>query len=115
MVRNLEVGVIVKKNSMDIEKLKQEVVKRLKPLGPEKIILFGSYAYGKPDIDSDIDLFLIKDEDIEVEALMKLRDLMKKEKIGFDILCDSRNNVENSKDYFYKIDIMKNGKVLYAK
>lgn len=28
---------------------------------PEKIILYGSYAYGKPDKDSDIDLFIIKE------------------------------------------------------
>lgn len=28
---------------------------------PEKIILFGSYAYGKPTKDSDIDLFIIKE------------------------------------------------------
>lgn len=28
---------------------------------PEKIILFGSYAYGKPNKDSDIDLFIIKE------------------------------------------------------
>ncbi len=105
----------MKKNKIDIKKLKQEVIKRLKPLEPEKIIMFGSYAYGKPDEESDIDLFLIKDEDIEAEALMRLRDLMRKEKIGFDILCDSKKNVENSEDYFYKIDILKNGKVLYAK
>lgn len=28
--------------------------------GPEKIILFGSYAYGTPTRDSDIDLFIVK-------------------------------------------------------
>jgi len=27
---------------------------------PQKIILFGSYAYGKPDADSDLDLLIIK-------------------------------------------------------
>jgi uncharacterized protein len=27
---------------------------------PEKIILFGSYAWGKPDKDSDIDLLIVK-------------------------------------------------------
>jgi predicted nucleotidyltransferase len=27
---------------------------------PEKIILFGSYAYGKPSADSDLDLLIIK-------------------------------------------------------
>ena len=26
---------------------------------PEKIILFGSYAYGKPDQDSDVDILVI--------------------------------------------------------
>ncbi len=28
---------------------------------PQKVILYGSYAYGKPDRDSDIDLLIIKD------------------------------------------------------
>jgi len=27
---------------------------------PEKIILFGSYAYGQPNADSDLDLLIIK-------------------------------------------------------
>ncbi|MFA9393039.1 MAG: nucleotidyltransferase domain-containing protein [Prolixibacteraceae bacterium] len=27
---------------------------------PEKIILFGSYAYGQPNEESDIDLLIIK-------------------------------------------------------
>ena len=31
---------------LDIEKIKLEIVIALKPLSPEKIILFGSYAYG---------------------------------------------------------------------
>ena len=45
---------------IDIEELKPLIVERLKPLNPDKIILFGSYAYGTPNEDSDIDLFLIK-------------------------------------------------------
>ena len=28
---------------------------------PEKVVLFGSYAYGDPGPDSDIDLLIIKD------------------------------------------------------
>ena len=46
---------------IDIEELKPQIIERLKPLNPDKIILFGSYAYGEPNEDSDIDLFLIKD------------------------------------------------------
>ncbi len=29
-----------------IEEIKQEIIEKLKPLEPDKIILFGSYAYG---------------------------------------------------------------------
>jgi uncharacterized protein len=39
----------------------QEIVRRLvAEYAPQKIILFGSYAYGQPDEDSDIDLLIIK-------------------------------------------------------
>jgi uncharacterized protein len=42
----------------------QWVVDRLvESLEPEKIILFGSYAYGKPNVDSDVDLLIVKDSD----------------------------------------------------
>lgn len=40
----------------------QEIVRRLvAEYAPQKIILFGSYAYGQPDEDSDIDLLIIKE------------------------------------------------------
>ena len=46
------------------KRLKQVVLKIVekikKEYKPEKIILFGSYAYGKPDRDSDLDLLIIK-------------------------------------------------------
>ena len=48
---------------IDIEQLKHEIVKRLKPFDPEKIILFGSYAYGNPNEESDIDLYVVTNDD----------------------------------------------------
>lgn len=39
---------------IDIEKLKPQIIEALMPLKPDKIILFGSYAYGTPNEDSDI-------------------------------------------------------------
>src|SRR5437667_12886305 len=39
-----------------IKKFTDEVVRRFKP---KKIILFGSYAYGRPTEDSDVDLLVI--------------------------------------------------------
>ena len=48
---------------VDIEELKQEILERLRPLDPERVILFGSYAHGNPTEDSDIDLYVVtKDE-----------------------------------------------------
>ena len=47
-----------------IQKIIAEVVEKIKTeYQPEKIILYGSYAYGKPTADSDIDLFIVKDTD----------------------------------------------------
>ncbi|HBF36391.1 MAG TPA: nucleotidyltransferase domain-containing protein [Firmicutes bacterium] len=45
------------------EKIKNEIVERLKPLDPEMVVLFGSYAYGKPNEDSDIDLYIVTKDD----------------------------------------------------
>ena len=103
---------------IDIDILKDEIVQRLKPLNPNKIILFGSYAYGTPRDDSDIDLFLVMDqpkENIEAKALFFLRDLMRKYKIGFDVLAEGKNFISERVDPFYRIDIMEKGKLLYGK
>ncbi len=35
----------------------------LAPLHPEKVILFGSYAWGQPTEDSDIDLYVVTQDD----------------------------------------------------
>ena len=108
---------------IDIEKLKDEIVERLKPLEPDKIILFGSYAYGTPDEDSDIDLFLLKDglnkdniRDFELEAYRKLRDIYKKYRTnGIDILAAPTKEVYKKKDYFYKEELLKKGKIWYER
>ena len=105
---------------LNIEELKIEIIERLKPMNPNKIILFGSYAYGKPNKDSDIDLFLLKD-DLEIkdlryyerEATKNIMDLIFKYKVGFDILSAPTKYIENREDYFYKVDILQNGRVLY--
>ena len=48
---------------MDIEALKMEIAARLKPLEPQRVILFGSYAYGTPSEHSDIDLYVVTKDD----------------------------------------------------
>lgn len=51
----------VPENTREITLLLTEIVEKLKKeYNPLKIILFGSYAYGNPTRDSDIDLFIVK-------------------------------------------------------
>ncbi len=40
--------------------IKKQIVEKLMPLKPEKNILFGSYAYGKPTKNSDLDAMIIE-------------------------------------------------------
>src|SRR5206468_1082625 len=40
-------------------RIKQAALKMAAAVRPEKIILFGSYAYGKPTSDSDVDFLLV--------------------------------------------------------
>lgn len=47
---------------IEIEQLTSIIVERLKPFEPEKIILFGSYAYGTPNKESDIDLYVVTND-----------------------------------------------------
>jgi uncharacterized protein len=39
-----------------IQKIVQQIVERFRP---QKVILFGSYAQGKPTPDSDVDLLVV--------------------------------------------------------
>lgn len=105
--------------------IKDEIIKNLAPLNPNKILLFGSYAKGNANNDSDIDLFVIKD-DIDDKDIREYRflfeknllDLQKKYLIGIDLFLDKSSRIEKRikeyKDQFY-IDIFNSGKVIYAK
>ncbi|MFO7761667.1 MAG: nucleotidyltransferase domain-containing protein [Thermodesulfobacteriota bacterium] len=45
------------------EDLKEQLISRLKEINPLKVILFGSYACGTPDGNSDIDLLVVTKDD----------------------------------------------------
>ncbi len=47
---------------------------------PDKIILFGSHAYGRPGKDSDIDLLIIKQTSARhIDRAVKIREIIKNE------------------------------------
>lgn len=63
---------------VDIEELRREVLERLRPLDPERVILFGSYARGNPTEDSDIDLYVVTKDDFVPANYHEKRDLVRK-------------------------------------
>ena len=102
--------------------LQKQIALAIEALEPEKIILFGSQAYGATHQDSDIDLLVIKN--IPPEKVKEFRLLVRKklwEKFkgqgkGFDVLVDSPDRIEERislGDLFYD-EIIKKGKVIYA-
>jgi uncharacterized protein len=107
---------------MDKDTYILQIVERIKQEQPEKIILFGSYAYGNPDKESDIDLFIIKNlnakelRDFRINLKLKLWDLIKQWKIPVDIIVDSQERINQriaDGDMFYK-EIFSKGNIIYA-
>lgn len=97
------------------QKLKQ-IVKDLKPYKPKKIILFGSYAWGKPTRNSDIDLFIIKDtKKSQYKRIPEARSFLYNIDSAFDILVMTPREVDKKleKGDFFIEDIIKEGRMLY--
>ena len=46
-----------------VETLPLAVEKIVRAIKPKKIVLFGSYAHGRPTPDSDVDLLIVWDTD----------------------------------------------------
>ena len=83
---------------IDIEKLKPEIVEALRPLNPERIILFGSYAYGTPHEESDLDICVVeKDYKNKWEEKRKIRKALNNIPLPKDILNPKVDEYE-----FYK-------------
>ena len=74
---------------LDIEEIKAEIVEKLKPLNPYQIILFGSYAYGTPTKDSDLDICVIEKGEIsKSKRKSMIRKALKDIKVAKDILVE---------------------------
>lgn len=97
-----------------LKKITQRIVKEYKP---EKIILFGSYAWGRPTADSDFDLCIIKrDKKDFLKETRKIRGIIDG-KIAADILVYTPDEMKRRfemGDHFFR-QIIKMGKTLYEK
>ena len=85
---------------------------------PEKIILFGSYAWGKPHKDSDLDFFIIKKtDDPMLKRMVDVDRLFLRREFAMDFLVYTPEQVKKREEIGdrFVADILNKGKLLYAK
>jgi predicted nucleotidyltransferase len=92
------------------------VQKIVQEFNPEKVILFGSYAYGKPNADSDVDLLVVMESD-ERPARRAIRVVRQLLDVPFpmDVLVRTPQEVRQRlqmNDCFVR-EIVERGRVLY--
>ncbi|MEK6407444.1 MAG: nucleotidyltransferase domain-containing protein [Acidobacteriota bacterium] len=103
---------LTKATAEQIQRLCDEIVRCFHP---ERIILFGSYAYGDPSPDSDVDLLVVMPfEGSSREQAARIRSLIDTP-LALDLLVRSPNQISErlAMDDFFISEITKQGKVLY--
>ena len=85
---------------------------------PQKIILFGSHAYGQPTPDSDVDILIIMDsQERQTERTDKVSRLLRPRPFQMDILVRTPDEIRhrlNIGDHFIQ-EIIYQGKILYER
>lgn len=98
------------------EKIQEVVNKITQEYKPEKIILFGSWAWGTPDRKSDIDLFIVKkSREPRIERERQVQRLLLGSQLPIDIIIYTPEEVKNRQNIndFFINRIFTKGKVLY--
>lgn len=98
-----------------IESVVQVIVEGYEPM---KIILFGSYAYGHPTKDSDLDILIIKDGEASgIQRNRRVRNILKDFSIPIDVIVKSSQEFDMLKDVIGTVIYPANkyGKVVYEK
>ncbi len=102
------------KYEKEISIIKDQIVKEF---APEKIILFGSYAWGKPTDDSDVDFLIVQNSNQKrTERQKALQEKLAKNAVPMDLLVYTPVEIENSinkNQNLFLEDILRNGKAIY--
>ncbi len=96
-----------------IRELAQSIAREFKP---DKIILFGSYAYGEPKPWSDVDLLVVMDTPQgEAAAMRAVREALPRRSFSVDVLVRSQAEIDRriSLDDWFLEEITRKGQVLY--
>ena len=101
------------------EEVLAEIVRRIvTALHPEKVILFGSYVYGTPSDDSDVDLLVILNSRARpVDRYLAVSRLLHPRPFPLDILVKTPEEITQAlqKGNDFIREIMSQGRVLYER
>lgn len=91
------------------------IVEQLKLYNPERIILFGSYASGKPTKNSDVDLVVIKKTDLPFLERQKQVHMLLRTMTPVDVFVFTPEEFEKGKhtNLFLK-EAAETGKIIYG-
>jgi uncharacterized protein len=96
----------------EILQLNERIVQEFQP---ERVILFGSYAYGTPDSDSDVDLLVVLP--FEGQGCRKSLEIIAAVEPSFavDLLVRTPQQLQQRLEWndFFIREIVEKGKVLY--
>jgi len=100
------------------EALPRAIRRIVEALQPKKIVLFGSYAYGRPTADSDVDLLIVMETTASAsERYLAISRLLRPRPFPVDILVKTPDEVRRALeagDRFIR-DILSRGQVLYER
>lgn len=94
------------------------IVRRLRAYKPEKVILFGSYAWGRPSRSSDVDLLIIKNSrKPKHHRITDVERLLYPSPLPTDVLVFTKKELASrlSLGDFFFTRIIREGKTLYEK
>ena len=101
---------------VDEQKIKDVAQHIANKFSPNKIILFGSWAWGNPNSDSDVDLFIVKETQNTRETAREMSRFIFPRPFPIDIIVyrPAQLKEDGERDFFIR-DILQKGIVLYDK
>ena len=97
-----------------LREIAQKVVRAFRP---KNIILFGSYAYGKPTSDSDLDLLIVMESrDRPAERIRKVSDLFDPRPLPMDFIVLTPDEIRHRLSGFdpFLEEVLEKGQTLYG-
>ena len=100
------------------DKISEIVNKIVSGYSPDKIILFGSYASGKPNENSDLDLFVIKNTNLpRPQRTTQVRKMLYGSMFPIDLIVYTPKEIDKSKGnkFSFVYEVLNTGKIIYER